>query len=80
MRRLGLAALLLALPAACSAPSSVRAVTAAPDGVSFAFPAERQDDATRRAMLYCANLGRNAVLRGVESAGDGSRIAAYDCR
>jgi hypothetical protein len=80
MRPSRVAALLLALPAACSAPPGVRAVTAAPDGVSFAFAAERQDEAMRQAMLYCANLGRNAVLRGVESAADGSRVATYDCR
>jgi hypothetical protein len=78
MRLFRLAAVLLL--GGCGAMSGVRAVSDGPDGVSFAFPADRQDEATRQAMLYCANLGRTAVLRGVEPAGDGSSIAAYDCR
>lgn len=80
MRLSRLAALLPALLAACSATPRVRALTATPDGVSFAFPAGRQDEATHEAMLYCANLGRDAVLRGVEHAEDGSSTAAFDCR
>jgi hypothetical protein len=78
IRRARLAALLLL--AGCSAAPDVRAVGAGPDSVAFEVAADRQDEATRQAMLYCANLGRSAVLSGVEPAGDGSSIATYVCR
>jgi hypothetical protein len=73
-----LAALLLL--GGCSGAPEVRAVSAGPDGVAFEVAADRQDDATRQAMLYCANLGRSAVLNSTEPVGSGATIARYDCR
>lgn len=78
IRRTRLAALLLL--GGCSAAPDVRAVSAGPDGVAFEVAADRPDEATRQAMLYCANLGRTAVLSGVEPAGDGTSTATYVCR
>lgn len=75
-----LALLPLALLAACSVMPRVRAVTAAPDGVIFEFPVDQQAEATRQAMLYCANLGRTAMLNGVKSEGSGFSIGMFDCR
>jgi hypothetical protein len=72
-------AVLLVL-ADCSAAPSVRAVSAGPDGVAFEIAADRQEEATRQAMLYCANLGRSAILAEVKPEADGARIARYDCR
>jgi len=77
IRPAGLAALLLI--GGCSA-SSVRAVSAGPDGVAFEVAADRQEEAARQAMLYCANLGRIAVLAKTRSAADEVNIARYDCR
>jgi hypothetical protein len=73
-----LAALLLL--GSCSAAPGVRAVSAGPDGVAFAVTADRQEAATRQAMLYCANLGRSAVLTEVTPGSDGVNVARYDCR
>ena len=76
IRSAGLAVLLLA---GCSAPGP-RAVSAGPEGVAFEVPADRQEEATRQAMLYCANLGRSAVLAEVRAAAAGVSIARYECR
>jgi hypothetical protein len=70
----------LLLLGGCGAAPDVLAVSAGPDGVAFEVAAGRQEDATRQAMLYCANLGHSAVLTGVEPAGSGTTIARYDCR
>jgi hypothetical protein len=75
-----IAILSLLLLAACGSLSPVRAMRADAKGVTFEFPAERQDDAARQAMLYCANLGRGAVLESSRPAGDDGRIATYGCR
>ncbi len=49
-------------------------------GVTFEFPTDRQEEATRQAMLYCANLGRGAVLKSTRPEGGDDSIAVYDCR
>jgi hypothetical protein len=79
MRRLAIIFLLL-LVAACGSLSTVRATNADAHSVTFEFPVERQDDAAHQAMLYCANLGRGAVLESNRPGGDHARIAVYDCR
>jgi hypothetical protein len=78
IRRARLAALLLL--GGCSAAPDVRAVSAGPDSVAFEVAKDRQEDATRQAMLYCANLGRSAVLAEVTPAAAGISIAHYECR
>jgi len=55
-------------------------MNAGADGVTYEFPLGRQDEARRQAMLYCANLGRVAVLRALQPEPDGLASAAYDCR
>jgi hypothetical protein len=77
--RKAIAALVLLL-AACSSLPMVRATSADAQGVTFEFPAGRQDEATRQAMLYCANLGRTAVLKSTGVEGSDAAIAAYECR
>jgi hypothetical protein len=74
------AAAVLCLLAGCNTTSSVRAMRAGADGVTYEFPLGRQDEAKRQAMLYCANLGRVAVLSAVRPEPDGLASAAYDCR
>jgi hypothetical protein len=74
------AAAVLCLLAGCATTSSVRAMSAGADGVTYEFPLGRQDEARRQAMLYCANLGRIAVLRALQPQPDGLVSAAYDCR
>ena len=78
IRPVRLAALLLL--GGCSAAPGVRAVSASPEGVVFEVAADRREDATRQAMLYCANLGRSAVLAEVKPAGEGVSVVRYDCR
>jgi hypothetical protein len=79
IRPAGLAALLLL--GGCSGAPGVRAVSAEPDGVAFEVAPGRQEEATRQAMLYCANLGRGALLaEETPSATPGLSIARYDCR
>jgi len=66
--------------AACAAVSRVEATTATADGVTYQFPADQQGEATHQAMLYCANLGRNAVLRSAEPEDGDLILGVYDCR
>jgi hypothetical protein len=66
--------------AACSAGPSLRAIAAGADGVSYEFSADRRSEATHEAALYCANLGRIAVLKHIEIASDGRATAVYACR
>jgi hypothetical protein len=70
----------LCLVAGCGTTSNVRAMSAGADGVTYEFPLGQQDEARRQAMLYCANLGRVAVLRALQPQPDGLASAAYDCR
>jgi hypothetical protein len=79
MRKTGVMPLLLLL-AACGSISTVRSTSADGQGVTFEFPADHQDEATRQAMLYCANLGRGAVLKSTRPEGGDGRVAIYDCR
>lgn len=72
--------LALLLVAACGTTSTVRARSADGQGVTFEFPVVRQDEATRQAMLYCANLGRGAVLKSIRPEGGDDAVAVYDCR
>lgn len=74
------ALLLLPLVAACGGMSKVQATIATADGVTYQFPADQQDEATRQAMLYCANLGRTAVLKSAKPDGSDLTVAVYDCR
>lgn len=67
---------LLALLAGCAAMPAVRAVEATGDAVTYEYPAGERDEAQRRATLYCANLGRTAVLRRVLREG----LAEFECR
>jgi hypothetical protein len=78
IRRARLVALLLL--GGCSAALDVRAVSAGPEGVAFEVAADRQEDATRQAMLYCANLGRSAFLAEVTPVVAGVSITRYECR
>ena len=79
MRKMAMMPLLLVV-VACGSMSSVRAMSADAQGVTFEFPADRQEEATRQAMLYCANLGRGAVLKSTTPEGGDDRVAVYDCR
>lgn len=72
--------LLFLLVTACGGMSRVQATVATADGVTYRFPADQRDEATRQAMLYCANLGRSAVLKSTEPDGGDLTVAAYDCR
>jgi hypothetical protein len=74
------ASLPLIVVAACGAISRVQATVATADRVTYQFPTGPQDEATRHAMLYCANLGRSAILRSANSEGVGLSVAVYDCR
>jgi hypothetical protein len=80
MARRAAALIALCLVVACSVVPSLRATSAGADGVSYEFPADRRADATREAALYCANLGRVAVLKGIEIDADGRARAAFACR
>ena len=79
MRKMAIMPLLLVV-VACGSMSSVRAMDAHAQGVTFEFPTDRQEEATRQAMLYCANLGRGAVLKSTKPDGGDLTVAAYDCR
>ncbi len=59
---------------------TLQAVDTSGMGVTFEFRGDRIAEATRRADLFCANLGRNAALRSVAPGGDDVRIATFDCR
>ncbi len=74
------AVLALFLVAGCGTISAVRATRADATGVTFEFPVGRQDEATHQAMLYCANLGRGAVLKSTKPEGSDAAVAVYDCR
>jgi hypothetical protein len=71
--------LVLALLAACGAVSSLEAVRATPDEVTFAYGDGRADDAARQASLYCANLGRTARRREVTRDGGDRSIIRFAC-
>jgi hypothetical protein len=77
MRRI--AGLVLCFLAACRAGPELRSVEATGDRLSLAFAGDHLADAKRDAALYCANLGRSAVLRDVSDSA-GVTIAAFDCR
>jgi hypothetical protein len=55
-------------------------MSAGADGVIYQFPSDRQEEATREAMLYCANLGRAAILKRVELGAEGLATGVYQCR
>lgn len=78
MRR-ALPLLLSALLAACTG-AGVHAVNAGENGVTFEFPLEMADTATREAELYCANLGRHAERESFTVKGDNRGAASYECR
>ena len=73
-------ALVVCFSAGCSTPPTVRAMSAGADGVIYQFPSDRQEEATREAMLYCANLGRAAILKRVELGAEGLATGVYQCR
>ena len=75
-RAAGFALLLLA---ACSNGPELRAVEATGQTLSLAFAGNHLAEARRDAALYCANLGRSAMLRDVSDNG-GVTVAAFDCR
>lgn len=79
MSRAGAVSLLALLLTGCGTPE-VRAVETGAGGVTYEFPLDRRAEAMREAMLYCANLGRTAVLRQVTEKGDKDGVAAFDCR
>lgn len=76
----GAALIALCLVAACSMAPTVRATRADAQGVAYEFPLDRRAEATRQASLYCANLGRAAVLKHIEIGADDRATAAYECR
>ncbi len=66
---------------ACSPIPGLRATRAGADSVTYEFAAEKQGEALRQAMLYCANLGRGtAVLADRRIEADARVVATYDCR
>ncbi|HWI26513.1 MAG TPA: hypothetical protein VN668_06045 [Stellaceae bacterium] len=71
--------ILLAALAACDSPR-LQATSDGTRGVTYAFPADLASKAARQATLYCANLGRSAVLQGTKHEEDGRVVASYDCR
>jgi len=71
--------LVLLLLAGCSDAPPLRAVEATGDRLALSFAGDHLADARRDAALYCANLGRSAVLREVSEHGDFT-TAAFDCR
>jgi hypothetical protein len=71
---------LTGLLAACGATPAVRATSAAAGSVSYEFPPDRQEEASRQATLYCANLGQRAVLSNRTLEATGLAAATYDCR
>ena len=72
--------LMLTPLAACSAVPPVEAVRATPDEVTFAYGDGGADTVARQAALYCANLGRQAVLRDVKRESDDLSVSVFDCR
>lgn len=65
---------------ACSVMPDLHATRAGADSVTYEFAAEKQDEALRQAMLYCANLGRGAaVLADRRSEADARLVATYEC-
>ena len=74
-----LCALPLLLLVTCGVMPRVHALRADADGVTFEFPLAQRDEAARQAMLYCANLGRSAVLRSAQPQSGSFTIAMYDC-
>jgi len=72
--------ILPAFLAACGAMEPLHALSATPEGVTFEYRSDRQPEAARRATLYCANLGRQAVLRDVRREIDDLSVAVFDCR
>lgn len=66
--------------AACGLAPMVRATSADAQGVTFEVPSGRKEDATRQAILYCANLGRSAVLVSIYPETTDLSVAVYDCR
>jgi hypothetical protein len=76
----GASLIALCLLAACSVAPAVRATRAGAQGVTYEFPLGRRAEATREASLYCANLGRAAVLKHIEIGADDRATAAYECR
>lgn len=74
------ASLVLLCVTACGPMPSVQATVATADSVTYQFPADQQGQATHQAMLYCANLGRSAVLRSVRPETAELTVAVYDCR
>jgi hypothetical protein len=71
---------LMAVLAACGATPMVRATSAGAGSVTYEFPLDRQEDASRQATLYCANLGQRAVLSNRTLEAAGLAAATYDCR
>jgi hypothetical protein len=79
MPKIAVATLLL-LVVACGSRTVVRATSADARGVTFDVPVGREGEAMHRAMLYCANLGRRAVLVATRPETRDLSIAVYDCR
>jgi hypothetical protein len=71
---------LMGLLAACGATLAVRATSAGAGSVTYEFPSDRQEEASRQAALYCANLGQRAVLSSRILEATGLATATYDCR
>ena len=74
------ATLLLPVLLAACAGAGVHALNAGENGVTFEFPLEMADEATREAQLYCANLGRHAERESFSHKGDDRAVASYECR
>ncbi len=72
--------LLPAVLASCGSVEPLHAVAATADGVTFEYAGDRQVEAAKRATLYCANLGRNAMPRDIRHDGGDLSIAVFDCR
>jgi hypothetical protein len=71
---------LILMVAGCSFMPKTRVVSASANGIAFEIGVGQEDEATRRAMLYCANLGRNANLTSANPRNDGHTIAVYQCQ
>jgi hypothetical protein len=74
------ALIVIVLLAACGTTPRVRATGADAAGVTYEFPDDLAKEAARRATLYCANLGRGAVLQEMTHRPDGAVVASYECR
>jgi len=80
MRRLAVIGLVSATLFGCAEQPSLQTIDASTEAVAFRIHGRGLAEAEKQASLYCANLGRVAVLGEVRRESDEISVAQFACR